>query len=236
MSQSNKVKILIVEDDLKLAGLLSEYLIGQGFEVVLETTGDRAVKRIAEENPTIVVLDLMLPGLDGFEVCKQARKHYSGGIMMLTARKTEIDQAVGLEIGADDYVLKPVEPRIFLARIRSLLRRVYYSYKQQPERDRIALGSFVIDRSTREVRIDETLVSMTSFEFDLLWLLASRNGEVVTRDILYLELRGTHYDGLDRSMDIHVSRIKRKIKDSGLEPDFIRGVRGAGYLMVKGDE
>jgi DNA-binding response OmpR family regulator len=234
MSQSNKVKILIVEDDLKLAGLLSEYLIGQGFEVVLESTGNRAVKRIAKENPTIVVLDLMLPGLDGFEVCKQARKHYTGGIMMLTARKTEIDQAVGLEIGADDYVLKPVEPRIFLARIKSLLRRVHFSYKQQPERDRFALGSFIIDRSTREVRIDETPISMTSFEFDLLWLLASRNGEVVTRDTLYLELRETPYDGLDRSIDIHVSRIRRKLKDSGLDPDFIRGVRGAGYLMVKG--
>lgn len=229
-----KRSILIVEDDPRLGEMLQEYLTAAGFEASLESRGDRAVHRIHEEAPNLVVLDLMLPGLDGLEVCQRVRRDYRGPILMLTARRGDLDQVVGLESGADDYVLKPCQPRVLLARIRALLRRQTAGTNGlAPSLQRaIVVDRLKVDRSTRQVRVGDSVVGVTSAEFDLAWLLARHVGEIVSRDVLYQEIRGIPYDGLDRGMDIHVSRLRQKLKRAGLETPVIVSVRGEGYQLT----
>lgn len=224
-----EARLLIVEDDERLATLTSEYLTQSGFAVTVEGRGDRAVDRILAEDPDLVVLDLMLPGEDGLSVCRRVRPQWSGPILMLTARGDEIDQVLGLELGADDYVAKPVSPRLLLARIRALLRR-----KQTSEDDgeKVIVGSLVVDRTTREVRIDDDVLEMTSAEFDLLWLLASNAGKPLSREELIRELRGIEYDGIDRSMDVRVSQLRRKLAQDPRHKDRIKTVRGVGYQFA----
>ncbi|TNE47389.1 MAG: response regulator transcription factor [Deltaproteobacteria bacterium] len=230
--------ILIVEDDLRLGHLLQEYLSAQGFQITLERRGDRAIPTILEQSPDLVILDIGLPGADGLEVCREVRRDYPGQILMLTARKTDVDQIVGLELGADDYVAKPVEPRLLLARVRTLLRRLNYSTQtQQPKAEvvleDVEIGDFFVSVPNREVRVGGQRIELTTAEFDLLWYLVSRRGEVVTRQELYLALRGIPYNGLDRVIDIHISRIRRKIRDSGGSTQFLKSIRGTGYLVVE---
>jgi two-component system response regulator RstA len=225
--------ILIVEDDARLANLLADYLTSAGFGVTVEHRGDHAVERIRTEQPALVVLDLMLPGVGGFDICRSARAHYAGGILILTASKAEVDQAVGLELGADDYVIKPVEPRILLARIRSLLRRMQGSSAMTAPVAELTVGDLTINRSVREATIAGQQVVLTAVEFDVLWLLVRRAGEVVSREELYSTVRGIPYDGLDRSMDVHVSRLRRKLEARGLEPTALKSVRGLGYFIVR---
>jgi len=230
---SDRPGILIVEDDTRLATLLTEYLSSQGFAVNAESHGDRAVDRIWNENPAVVILDLMLPGTGGFEICRRARERYSNGILILTASKAEVDQAVGLELGADDYVVKPVEPRILLARIRSLMRRLNGSLSSAVLPTEVAIGPLTVNRAARSVMVGDRPVELTAIEFDVLWLLVRRAGEVVTRDELYMQVRGVPYDGLDRGMDVHVSRVRQKLEARGLDPSTVKGVRGTGYLLVR---
>jgi len=225
-------RILIVEDDARLAALLQEYLSSNGFDVDIESRGDRALERICKEEPALVILDLMLPGASGFEVCRLARQHYSRGLLILTASKAEVDHAVGLEIGADDYVVKPVEPRILLARIRSLLRRTRNSMPAVAPSE-VTVGALTISRFAREARVGACLLPLTPIEFDVLWLLARQAGEVVGRDELYQQVRGVPFDGLDRGMDVHVSRLRQKLQAGGLETTILKSVRGLGYLLVK---
>jgi DNA-binding response OmpR family regulator len=225
-------RILIVEDDARLAALLQEYLSNNGFQVDIESRGDRAVHRICTDEPALVILDLMLPGASGFDVCRLARQTYSRGLLILTASKAEVDHAVGLEIGADDYVVKPVEPRILLARIRSLLRRTRNSMASVTPSE-ITVGALTVNRFAREATVGACLVPLTPIEFDVLWLLARRAGEVVSRDELYQQVRGVPFDGLDRGMDVHVSRLRQKLHAAGLETTALKGVRGLGYLLVK---
>jgi len=232
-TDDRRPRILLVEDDARLATLLQEYLTSHGFLVDLESRGDRAVDRIRHEDPALVILDLMLPGLGGFEVCRRAREQYGRGILMLTASKAEVDQAVGLELGADDYVIKPIEPRILLARIRSLLRRLDGSLANTAPPAALTVGSLGINRAARDVTVDGARVELTSVEFDILWLLARRAGEVVTREELYLQVRGVSYDGLDRGMDVHVSRLRQKLEAAGFDRRALKAVRGSGYLMVR---
>ena len=232
-----EIQILLVEDDVRLSTLIQEYLQKQAMEVSIEHRGDVACQRIITEIPDLVVLDLMLPGLDGLEVCKAVRPQYHGPILMLTARDEDIDQVVGLEIGADDYVTKPVQPRVLLARIRALLRRfpkqTQQAVQQKNDTSDIYYGNFRISTTAREAWLNDNVLDLTTNEFELLWLLASHAGEVLTRETILEQLRGIDYDGLDRSVDIRVSRLRKKLKDNTSRPFRIKTIRGKGYLFVK---
>nr|WP_227506192.1 response regulator [Marinobacter psychrophilus] len=233
-------RILIVEDDERLASLTHDYLQNNGFSVSIESHGGAAVERILNEQPDLVVLDLMLPGEDGLSICRRVRPRYSGPILMLTARTDDMDQILGLEMGADDYISKPVQPRVLLARIRALMRRA--AEKNQPlvSSDavsegpvRVQFNELVIDSSMREAWLSGVTVDLTSAEFDLLWLLASNAGRVLSREEIFAALRGIEYDGQDRSIDVRVSRIRPKIGDDPIHPRRIKTVRSKGYLFVK---
>ena len=231
--------ILIVEDDERLANLTRDYLVSNGLVVQVEGDGAVAVERIKNEQPDLVILDLMLPGEDGLSVCRLVRPHYSGPIIMLTARDDDTDQIVGLEMGADDYLSKPVRPRVLLARISALLRRLkdvqpsQESQQEGDEQNRVTIANLVVDNSMREAWLNEEPIDLTSAEFDLLWLLSSNAGRVLSREEIFTALRGIEYDGQDRSIDVRVSRIRPKIGDDPLQPKRIKTVRSKGYLFVK---
>jgi two-component system response regulator RstA len=225
---SDRPRVLLVEDDPKLSALVSQFLASNGIEVLVEDHGQRAVDRILTERPDVVVLDVMLPGLDGLEVCRRVRDRFPGAILMLTARGDDVDEVVGLELGADDYMAKPVRPRVLLARLRSLLRRGPAAASAQR---RIELGSLSMDAGNRTATLDGQPLELTTAEYDLLWFLACRAGEVLTREQLYLEVRGVAYDGIDRSIDLRISRLRRKLGE-GQRPARIKSVRGTGYMLV----
>ncbi len=232
-------RILIVEDDQRLAELTREYLESNGLTVSLEHHGGNAVERIRNEQPDLVVLDLMLPGEDGLSICRRVRPNYNGPIIMLTARTDDLDQVLGLEMGADDYVGKPAKPRVLLARIRALLRRVSETGTVAAEEGlteepvRLQFNDLVVDRSMREAWLNDSSIDLTSAEFDLLWLLSSNAGRVLSREEIFTALRGIEYDGQDRSIDVRVSRIRPKIGDDPIHPRRIKTVRSKGYLFVK---
>lgn len=224
--------VLIIEDDDRLAGLTRDYLESNGFKVTVEADGSRGVERIVDLQPDLVILDLMLPGEDGLSICRRARPDYAGPIMMLTARTDDMDQVLGLEMGADDYVPKPVQPRVLLARMRALMRRSEASDANGGE-VRLTFNNLEIDSATREAWLEGERIDLTSAEFDLLWLLASHAGRVLTREEIFSQLRGIKYDGQDRSIDVRVSRIRPKIGDDPNQPHRIKTVRSKGYLFVK---
>lgn len=224
-------RILLIEDDVPLASLISEYLRGHDFQVEVELRGDSGAQRILSDRPDLVILDVLLPGLNGMDVCRRVRAQFAGLILMLTARDADIDQIIGLELGADDYVKKPVEPRLLLARIRALLRRA-----DQPtasEARRLVFGAFCIDQAARRVTLHSAPIELTTLEFDLLWVLASAAGTVLTREVIFASLRRIEYDGLDRSIDLGISRLRSKLNDTGTPPTKIKTVRGKGYLFVR---
>ncbi|MGH8434066.1 MAG: response regulator [Pseudomonas sp.] len=226
-------QILIVEDDQRLAELTREYLESNGLKVAIESNGAQAAARILKEQPDLVVLDLMLPGEDGLSICRKVRGRYQGPILMLTARTDDMDQVLGLEMGADDYVCKPVRPRVLLARIRALLRRSEGTEVLAAESQRrLEFGVLVIDSAMREAWLREQSIELTSAEFDLLWLLASNAGRILSREEIFTALRGIEYDGLDRSIDVRISRIRPKIGDDPMHPRLIKTVRSKGYLFV----
>ncbi|EXF45825.1 two-component response regulator [Pseudomonas sp. BAY1663] len=226
-------RILIVEDDRRLAELTQEYLLANGgFEVAIEADGARAAERIIEERPDLVVLDLMLPGEDGLSICRRVRDRYDGPILMLTARADDLDQVLGLETGADDYVCKPVRPRLLLARIRALLRRREGLEVPPAAVKRLQFGPLVVDSALREAWLREQPIELTGAEFDLLWLLTSNAGRILSREEIFAQLRGIEYDGQDRSIDVRISRIRPKIGDDPEHPRLIKTVRGKGYLFV----
>src|SRR5690554_1278067 len=231
-SQDLGSRILIVEDDERLAELTKDYLESNGLTVSIEGDGSLAIERIKEEQPDLVVLDLMLPGEDGLAVCRIVRPYYSGPILMLTARTEDMDQVLGLEMGADDYVAKPVQPRVLLARIRALLRRTDKAPEDEVAQ-RIEFDDLVIDNGGRSVTLNGELVDFTSAEYDLLWLLASNAGRILSREDIFERLRGIEYDGQDRSIDVRISRIRPKIGDDPENPKRIKTVRSKGYLFVK---
>ena len=225
--------ILIVEDDQRLAELTRDYLQGNGLVVSIEADGARAAARILQEQPDLVILDLMLPGEDGLSICRKIRGQYDGPVLMLTARTDDMDQVLGLEMGADDYVCKPVRPRVLLARIRALLRRHEGNADEAAsERRRLQFGRLIIDSAMREAWLGEQAIELTSAEFDLLWLLAANAGRILSREEIFNALRGIEYDGQDRSIDVRISRIRPKIGDDPVHPRLIKTVRSKGYLFV----
>ncbi|MFN4236786.1 MAG: response regulator [Vogesella sp.] len=228
-------RLLLVEDDQRLAELVRVYLSKHGYEVLHHARGDTAADTILAENPDLVILDVMLPGKDGFEVCRDIRPRYHGRILMMTARDEEIDEILGLELGADDYLTKPVEPRRLLARIRALLRRSDSDAGQASEDGRIVFGQFSISQATREAMLGSDALDLTTAEFDLLWLLASHAGEILSRDDIMNALRGIGFDGLDRSIDARISRLRKKLGDNPDTPTRIKTVRGKGYLFSRSD-
>lgn len=232
MTDQEAWRILIVEDDQRLAELTREYLEGNGLHVAVEADGAQAAERIINERPDLVVLDLMLPGEDGLSICRKVRDRYDGPILMLTARADDLDQVLGLEIGADDYVCKPVRPRVLLARIRALLRRREGVETAPAASKRIQYGPLVVDHALREAWLRGEGIELTGAEFDLLWLLASNPGRTMSREQIFAELRGIEYDGQDRSIDVRISRIRPKIGDDPDHPRLIKTVRGKGYLFV----
>ena len=237
MNELNKQStILLVEDDEELAQWTQEYLSNKGFDVTVTPSGGEAIKRISQEPPDLVLLDGMLPDIDGLDVCRQVRPHYHGPIIMLTARDEEIDEVLGLEVGADDYITKPVRARALLARIRGHLRRNQATLASNDEQvksaSKIHLNQLVIDKQNLTVELRGESVSITSAEFDVLWLLAEKAGEVVSRQELVNKLRGFDYDGFDRSIDLRISRIRKKLGDDPNEPYLIKTIWGKGYLFA----
>lgn len=228
---SDMEHVLIIEDDVRLAELTRDYLESNGFKVTIEGEGSRGVEQILALQPDLVILDLMLPGEDGLSICRRVRPDYAGPILMLTARTDDMDQVLGLEMGADDYVPKPVQPRVLLARMRALLRRAEVA--DQSGDSRLSFGNLEVDSATREAWLEGERIDLTSAEFDLLWLLASNAGRVLTREEIFNNLRGIKYDGQDRSIDVRVSRIRPKIGDDPNHPHRIKTVRSKGYLFVK---
>lgn len=226
-------KILLVEDDPKLAELVQEFLRQAHHDVTWVKTGEEALEVAAATPFSLVVLDIMLPGIDGLEVCRKLRPQFSGAILMLTARGDEVDEIVGLEVGADDYLAKPVRPRLLLARISALLRRSATKPPASAPRSKLTfVEGLAIDLSRREVTLSGQVVDLTTAEFDLLLVLAESAGTPVERDHLYRELRGIEYDGLDRTIDIRVSKLRKKLNDPADRPRLIKGVRGVGYLLA----
>jgi DNA-binding response OmpR family regulator len=223
-------KILLVEDDLRLATLVQSFLVQHGFVVEQQSQGDAVAEHCRQFQPDLIVPDLMLPGLDGFGVCRQIRPWYKGPVLMLTAKQSDIDQVLGLELGADDYVIKPVEPRVLVARINALLRRSQSNQKQ--EQQELQFGQLQLKQRAREAWYHNERVDLTSYEFDLLWMLAKHAGQTVKREAIHQQIIGREYDGLDRTVDVRISHLRRKLGDNAETPFKIKTVWGKGYLFV----
>ena len=221
--------ILLIEDDRRLAEMVSQYLGEAGFRVSVAGDGRTGLSRLGSEPYDALVLDLMLPDIDGLEVCRQLRAFSDTPVLMLTARGDAMDRVVGLEVGADDYLPKPFEPRELLARLRAILRR------KGPARSSSILrfGRLDIDRDARTVRVDGAERPLTGHQFALLVTLAERAGRVLSRDTLMDLVRGEDLDAFDRSIDVHVSRIRAAIEDDPKRPRRLLTVRGAGYVFAR---
>ena len=236
--------ILLVEDDVSLSDWIRDYLTDKGFHITQCMRGDLAVSLITKMQPDVVILDGMLPGLDGFEVCKQVRSTYQGAIIMLTARDEEIDEVVGLELGADDYITKPVRARALLTRINKAMAAkagmlaqeqhaaMNMSDKPSPEPTKLVFNGLHIDKMSRTVSIDHQVIKISSKEFDVLWVLAMSAGKVISRDSLINQLRGIEYDGFDRTIDLRISKLRKKLGDEPRDPLKIKTIWGKGYLFA----
>ncbi|HEU0031334.1 MAG TPA: response regulator transcription factor [Kofleriaceae bacterium] len=228
-----ELRVVYVEDDERLARLTMQYLTSHGVEVHLVTRGDLAVAEVMRVQPDVVLLDLMLPGVDGLEVCRDLRARTHVPIIMVTARTEEPDRVIGLEGGADDYVPKPFQSRELLARIRAQARRG--RGESGPRAERIELGPLVIDAGTMEVTLHGKPITLTTSEFQLLHTLAQRAGRVLGREQLLQLLHGTADDAFDRSIDVVVSRLRQKIEDDPRNPRLLKTIRGAGYMLTPGE-
>jgi DNA-binding response OmpR family regulator len=223
--------ILMIEDDAELAAMVSEYLGTFGLKVTTRTTANSGLKLVQEGSFDALILDVMLPDLDGFEVCRRVRATSNLPILMLTARGDEMDRIVGLELGADDYLPKPFNPRELLARLRAILRRSRDATPTHTASCRF--GRLEIDRDARVVRVDGEERALTGYQFELLCALASNAGRVMSREALMDRVRGEELEAFDRSIDVHVSRIRAAIEDDPKHPRRIITVRGAGYVFAK---
>ncbi|MBD1559314.1 response regulator [Vibrio sp. S9_S30] len=231
MDPTNQYSLMLVEDDMELAELICDYLKSHEFNVTHVSNGLDAAHRIIAEQPDIVILDVMLPGQSGMDVCRQVRTDYLGMILMQTALDDDIDQMMGLELGADDYIVKQVQPRLLLSRLRALLRRNQRSNAPSDTQTVLTLGALKIDLQKRQVSMNDNEIQLTTAEFELLHLLAQNSGKVVSRDDIVQQIRGYEYDGLDRSIDRRISRLRRTLFDDPNHPQIIKTVRGKGYQL-----
>jgi DNA-binding response OmpR family regulator len=222
-------RILLVEDDARLAAMVADYLGEAGFRPTVAGTGAAAQRQLKREQFDAVVLDLMLPDMDGLELCRHIRAESNIPLLMLTARGDPLDRVVGLELGADDYLPKPFEPRELLARLRAILRRQHSAATT----DVLRFGRLEIDRGARQVRVDGQEKPLTAYQFTLLLALAERAGRVLSRDAMMDLIKGTMLDDFDRSIDVHISRIRAAIEDDPKKPRRILTVRGAGYVFAR---
>jgi two-component system, OmpR family, phosphate regulon response regulator OmpR len=222
-------RILLIDDDPRLAAMVAEYLGGAGYRVATAPDGTHGLTRLEREPYDAVVLDLSLPDIDGLEVCRRLRARWDIPVLMLTARGDATDRIVGLELGADDYLPKPFEPRELLARLRAILRRK----RTSPRSEVLEFGRLEIDRDARVVRLGGAEKGLTSLQFALLVALAANAGRVLSRDALMDLVKGEKLEAYDRSIDVHVSRIRAAIEDDPKKPRRIITVRGAGYVFAK---
>ena len=226
-------RILMIDDDAGLASMVSEYLHGAGMRVEAEHDATSGLATLARTTPDAVILDVMLPDMDGFEVCRRIRARSGVPILMLTARGDDTDRIVGLELGADDYLPKPFNPRELLARLRAILRR---GGTRSDAPAIMRFGRLAIDPASRTITLDETPCTLTGHQFDVLHALASNAGRVMSREALMDQLRGRALDAFDRSIDVHVSRIRAAIEDDPRHPRRIITIRGTGYVFAAGQD
>lgn len=221
-------KILVVEDDARLATLLTDFLNEHEHEAEAVGSAQGALEWLSDHRADLVLVDLGLPDLDGLELCKHLRPDFPGAIVVLTARGDALDEVAGFDAGADDYIAKPLRPEVLLARIRAHLRRCSTS----SPRTHIDLGILRINAQSRSVSLRGEELGLSSGEFDLLWFLAQRAGTVVTRDCLYQEFLGRPFDGLDRAIDLRVSKLRKRLGDDASQPQLLKSIRGSGYLLA----
>ena len=230
MSTLPTASILLVEDDLRLAELVGRYLQNNGFRVSTVGAAESALERVHRDQPDLVILDIGLPGEDGFSLCRRLRPSYQQPILILTARDNDIDHVLGLELGADDYVVKPIEPRVLLARIGALLRRA--KGHPAPVARMMSFGGLVINATAHSVSLNGSAVKLSRSEFDLLVHLASHADQLQSREALFRALYRREYDGVDRMLDISISRLRRKLGGEAENAERIKTIWGQGYLFV----
>jgi DNA-binding response OmpR family regulator len=232
---AGRIRVLVIDDDKKLCRLIKDYLEPMGYEVAAAHTGPAGVEAATAQDARwqAVILDVMLPGMDGFEVLKQIRKRSEVPVLMLTARGEEADRIVGLEIGADDYLPKTFSTRELLARLRAVVRRASARTAKQDEPEpELVVGPLRVNTGARAAVLGDLPLTLTPVEFDLLASLARSRGRVKTREALLDECRDRNYDVFDRSIDVHISALRKKLGDDPKNPRFIRTVRAAGYLLI----
>ncbi|GKW43772.1 two-component system response regulator RstA [Pectobacterium parvum] len=234
-------KIVFIEDDTEVGKLIAAYLGKHDIDVQVEARGDQALAFIEQQQPDLVLLDIMLPGKDGMTICRELRPQYSGPIVLLTSLDSDMNHILALEMGADDYILKTTPPAVLLARLRLHLRQ--YAATTQAVTENAApaalqvhkslhFGLLCIDPVNREVTLGQEHIVLSTADFDLLWQLATHAGHIMDRDALLKNLRGVTYDGMDRSIDVAISRLRKKLYDNPLEPFRIKTVRNKGYLFA----
>jgi len=221
------VRLLLIDDDVELCGLVQEFLKREGFALELEHDGRRGLEKALTGEWDLVILDVMLPGMDGFEILRQLRKKSRVPVLMLTARGEDVDRIVGLELGADDYLAKPFNPRELAARIRAILRR---TEPPPPERGRVEVNGVALDPAAREVNVDGRAVELTTLEFDILEMLIRSAGRVLSRDALMESLYNRKTTPFDRSIDMHISHLRKKLE---LDRVLIKTIRGVGYQFLR---
>ena len=228
---NERLKVLVVDDEVPLTGVVGSYLEREGFDVAVAHTGPDAVARARADSPVLIVLDIMLPGFDGIEACRQIRQFSDAYIIMLTARDEEMDKVLGLSMGADDYLVKPFSPRELIARVRAMLRRP----RAAPDSDTTELytiGALTMDAQGRTLTLDGNEIELTRTEFDLLAAMMAQPRSVLTRRKLIDAVWGPGWYGDEHVVDVHIGHVREKIGDAAAEPRFIRTVRGVGYGMV----
>jgi two-component system, OmpR family, response regulator RstA len=230
-------RIVYVEDEPEVGELIAAYLGRHDIEVTVETRGDRAEATILEADPDLVLLDIMLPGKDGMTLCRDLRKHWQGPIVLLTSLDSDMNHILALEMGANDYILKTTPPAVLLARLRLHLRQAQGVQPEvtpavQSSQRVLRFGSLTIDSLNRQVTLFDENITLSTADFDLLWELAAHAGQILNRDALLKTLRGVSYDGMDRSIDVAISRLRKKLYDSATEPFRIKTIRNKGYLFA----